>query len=270
MEPFLKWAGGKRWLATDKHASLFPDRDHYNRYFEPFLGSAAIFYYLNPENGGLLSDTNKDLINTYQVLRDQPRMLFETLEVYNAAHSKEFYYYLRGLNETDPILKAARFIYLNRTCWNGLYRVNLNGEFNVPIGTKTAVVREEDDFEEASLRLAGFKIECCDFEKALDQAQTGDFVFVDPPYTVAHNLNGFIKYNENLFSWTDQVRLRDAVIRAIQRGAKVLVLNADHASIRELYRGVGQIKTLNRKSIIAGKSDARGTYSEVAIRGWTG
>lgn len=268
MEPFLKWAGGKRWLATENHLSLFPKASQYNRYFEPFLGSAAVFFFLQPQNGGILSDSNRDLINTYQVLRDSPQALFETLEQYHGAHDKEFYYFLRSLTEADPLLNAARFIYLNRTCWNGLYRVNLNGQFNVPIGTKTSVVTEFDDFTEASFRLSHFDIQCSDFERTINKADTDDFIFIDPPYTVKHNLNGFIKYNENLFSWADQVRLRDAVVRAIQRGVKVLVLNADHASIRQLYRGVGKMKTLTRKSVIAGNASARGVYSEIAIKCW--
>jgi DNA adenine methylase len=267
MLPFLKWAGGKRWL-TYSTDDLLPERNTFDRYFEPFLGGGAVFFFLHPERG-ILSDINPDLINTYQMIRDDWKELNKILKRYQRLHSDDFYYKMRSLSVEDPILKAARFIYLNRTCWNGLYRVNLKGEFNVPIGTKDKVVLETDNFEELSERLSGFKLKVSDFEVVIDKAEEGDFLFVDPPYTVKHNLNGFIKYNENLFSWADQVRLRDAVVRAVRRGVTVLVLNADHASIRTLYKGVGQMRSLSRASIIAGDPAARGNYTELAIKCYT-
>ena len=164
--------------------------------------------------------------------------------------------------------KAARFIYLNRTCWNGLYRVNSKGEFNVPIGTKTKVLLEADDFQGISILLSQMDINTCDFETTIDKATAGDFVFIDPPYSVKHNLNGFLKYNETIFSWKDQIRLRKSVAKAINRGASVLLFNADHCSIRDLYKGIGKMITLDRASVIAGKLGARGTFSELAIKCW--
>jgi len=143
-----------------------------------------------------------------------------------------------------------------------------SGEFNVPIGTKTTVVMADDNFPKLAQLLNQIEIEACDFEVTIDKAAAGDLVFVDPPYTVKHNLNGFVKYNENIFSWQDQERLRNAVVRATDRGAHVLVLNANHLSIRNLYRNVGSMVTLNRASVIAGDSNARGTYSELAIKCW--
>lgn len=266
MEPFLKWAGGKRWLmSTD--LNLFPRENSFNNYFEPFLGGGAVFFHLSPQKG-ILSDVNLDLINTYQVIRDDYAELYRILRRYNKLHNYEFYYQIRSQEFDDPILKAARFIYLNRTCWNGLYRVNMRGLFNVPIGTKTKVILETDEFEALSERLKGFKLIVSDFEKIIDKARKGDFAFVDPPYTVKHNLNGFVKYNESLFSWADQIRLRNSVVKATQRGVKVLVLNANHSSIRKLYKGVGKMHSLNRISVIAGKSSARGVYSELAIKCW--
>jgi DNA adenine methylase len=165
-------------------------------------------------------------------------------------------------------MRAARFIYLNRTCWNGLYRVNKKGEFNVPIGTKSSVILEGDDFELVSKALKSATITTCDFETTIDKAGRGDFIFIDPPYTVKHNLNGFIKYNENIFSWQDQVRLKKSISDAVEKGAFVLVTNANHKSIKELYKGSGEMIALNRASVIAGKSEARGTYSELAIKSW--
>lgn len=266
MQPFLKWAGGKRWL-TSQNNDFLPDPTTFNRYFEPFLGGGAVFFYLSPVTG-FLSDLNSDLVNCYQIIRSDWRALNTELKRYQRHHSEEFYYQIRSYRPVNPIYKAARFIYLNRTCWNGLYRVNKKGEFNVPIGTKTKVILETDDFEKLAERLINFEILVSDFENIIDRAERDDFVFIDPPYTVKHNLNGFIKYNETLFSWDDQIRLRNAVKRAAQRGAKVLILNADHRSLRELYENVGEMCSLDRASIIAGNSEARGTYTELAIKCW--
>lgn len=266
MEPFLKWAGGKRWLIT-KAGDFLPTLNPNARYIEPFLGGGAIFFHLQPENA-FLSDINGDLINAYQTVRSKPVELYNILTRYQDLHNEEFYYQIRASRPRVPLQKAARFIYLNRTCWNGLYRVNKKGAFNVPIGTKTNVIMEDDDFEKLSEILQSASIRRCDFVRAISQAEAGDFVFVDPPYTVKHNLNGFVKYNENIFSWQDQIRLKNAVARAIERGAHVLVTNANHQSIEELYQGCGTMHLLNRASVIAGDAGARGIYSELAIKSW--
>jgi len=264
MEPFLKWAGGKRWL-VNKAAELLPEANQFNRYIEPFLGGGAVFFHLQPGNG-LLSDVNDDLINAYIVIRDYWEDLLDLLNKYDKRHSKDFYYKVRSSRPRTQLNKAARFIYLNRTCWNGLYRVNRKGEFNVPIGSKTKVLLSEDNFSEVSNILQNIEIRVCDFEHSINQANEGDFVFIDPPYTVKHNLNGFVKYNETIFTWDDQVRLKDAIIRATNRGAEILLLNADHQSIKNLYIGIGNKTTLNRASVIAGDASARGIYSELAIK----
>lgn len=264
VEPFLKWAGGKRWL-TSRGANLFPERDAYARYFEPFVGGGAVFFHLTP-NLGVLSDLNADLINAYNVVKQDWAELFRTLRQYDRQHSSEFYYQVRASRPRVPIRKAARFIYLNRTCWNGLYRVNQKGQFNVPIGTKTKVILESDNFESLSNLLQNIELNVCDFEQTIDGSNAGDFIFVDPPYTVKHNFNGFIKYNETLFSWDDQIRLKNAIVRAARRGVLILVLNADHQSIRSLYEGMGELVSLTRASVIAGNSNARGVYSEIAIK----
>ncbi|MDP2386992.1 MAG: Dam family site-specific DNA-(adenine-N6)-methyltransferase [Bacteroidota bacterium] len=266
MEPFLKWAGGKRWLTT-RPIDIFPDHVETKRYFEPFLGGAAVFFHLQP-TGGYLSDLNVDLINAYTTIRDNWEDLVDVLFKYDKKHSVDFYYEMREKKPRVSLLQAARFIYLNRTCWNGLYRVNKNGQFNVPIGTKTKVLSTEDNFQELSLLLNTMSIESCDFQNTIDKARSGDFVFIDPPYTVKHNLNGFVKYNEKIFSWQDQIRLKDSVSKAIKRGAFVLILNANHISIKELYKGVGKTIELERASVIAGNSSARGRYTELAIKCW--
>lgn len=262
--PFLKWAGGKRWFA-DRCLHLTP-RDH-GRYIEPFLGSGAMFFALQPGEA-LLSDLNPDLINCYRAIRDAPESIAERLAEHHRLHDKAHYYETRSAKPEDRIERAAWFIYLNRTCWNGLYRVNRRNEFNVPIGTKTSVVLPNDDFFAVSRLLAGVEILYQDFETTLDVARAGDFVFVDPPYTVKHNFNGFLKYNDKIFSWADQLRLRDAVVRAAGRGALVLVTNANHSSIREIYQGVGRQQVVGRASVLAASATHRSSTEELVIQTW--
>ena len=260
--PFLKWAGGKRWLVDD-HIDVF--NFEFDRFIEPFLGSGAVFFKLQP-NEAILSDKNADLINAYEVIKSDWKKLTEYLKRHHAKHSNEYYYKVRATKPRTDIGKAARFIYLNRTCWNGLYRVNLNGQFNVPKGTKKNVLLESDNFEAIAKSLQNTKLKTSDFQSTMEEAKHGDFVFVDPPYTVKHNNNGFVKYNESIFTWEDQVRLRNCVAECAQRGVKVIVTNAYHSSIKELYKGVGDFLKLSRSSVISGKPDGRGTYEEILIK----
>ena len=261
--PFLKWAGGKRWLVA-KHPNLFPT--HFKRYCEPFLGSASVYFYLRPERA-LLSDVNGDLINTYLALKHNDKTVVDHLRRHQKRHSKSYYYEQRNKTFRSPSARAAQFIYLNRTCWNGLYRVNREGAFNVPIGSKASVLLDSDDFSEVSKLLRTAEIRVADFEGVIAEGRRGDFIFVDPPYTVAHNHNGFIKYNESLFSWQDQERLRDSVEMAASRGVKILVMNACHESISKLYSGFKKV-ALTRNSVLAGDAKCRGSYQEYAIRCW--
>jgi len=146
--------------------------------------------------------------------------------------------------------------------------VNRKNEFNVPIGTKSNVVLPTDDFQRMSRVLGGADILAQDFESTLDSARHGDFVFVDPPYTVKHNLNGFVKYNDKIFQWADQIRLRDAVVRAATRGAMVLVTNANHQSIREIYEDVGRQEVVARASVLSGSAAHRIRTEELVVRTW--
>lgn len=264
IQPIIKWAGGKRWLVR-KASDLFPGG--FNNYIEPFLGGAAVYFHLSPRNA-FLSDVNSELINVYSAIKEDWRRVVDILRVHQDLHCSEYYYGMRSQRFSAKFEMAARTLYLNRTCWNGLYRVNLKGEFNVPIGTKSNVLADVESFEAVSALFQGAEFRVGDFEVSIDRAQQGDFVFVDPPYTVKHNLNGFIKYNENLFRWEDQVRLRDAVNRAVERGAKVLVLNANHESISKLYSDYKQV-VLSRSNVLSGKSEFRGVYQELAIKCWS-
>lgn len=261
IKPFLKWAGGKRWF-VEQYANLL--QIEYNRYIEPFLGSGAVFFHLMPKTA-ILSDSNKELINTYKAIKKNWPLVYRYLKEHHKRHSKKYFYTLRKSTTRSVESAAARFIYLNRTCWNGLYRVNRSGAFNVPIGTRTSVIFENDDFEQISEYLKNAKLYSCDFEKIIDMAGKNDLVFVDPPYTVSHNNNSFIKYNEKLFSWNDQERLCKALERAKTRGVKIIGTNACHEKIKNLYKNSFILKTVARNSLISGKKDARGTFEELII-----
>jgi len=260
--PFLKWAGGKRWL-VDKYDELFIPFS--GKFFEPFLGSGAVFFGVSPARS-ILSDQNAELINCYKQIRNHWSDVELGLRKQHSLHNKDHYYLVRSSEPTDNLERAIRFLYLNRTCWNGLYRVNHKGQFNVPIGTKSNVVLDTDNFEAVSKILKRASLKVSDFEKTINLAGDEDFVFVDPPYTVKHNVNGFIKYNQRLFSWDDQLRLRNAIEGAVSRGAKVLVTNAAHQSIIDLYDGLGEMMTLNRRSVISGLSKGRGSFDELVIK----
>jgi DNA adenine methylase len=161
--------------------------------------------------------------------------------------------------------RAARFIYLNRTCWNGLYRVNKLGKFNVPKGTKQSVILDTDCFSVTSRLLRNAILLDGDFEKIIDQAKERDLLFIDPPYTVRHNNNSFIEYNEKLFSWADQKRLFISLKRAKERNVLIVSTNANSKSIRKLYGGTFKTKVVSRHSVISSKSESRGKFEELII-----
>ena len=212
-KPFLKWAGGKRWLVRE-----FQDKipGTFGKYFEPFLGSGAVFFHVKPA-AAILSDKNVDLIGTYNSVRENFENVIRILELHKQKHSKEYYYKIRESEPSLPEERAARFIYLNRVCWNGLYRVNRAGKFNVPIGTKTTFEIDHGEWKQASELLKKASISSGDFNDTVAKAQRNDFVYCDPPYTVTHNNNGFVKYNEDIFKWDDQVRLSVALRKAKKR-----------------------------------------------------
>lgn len=262
MAPFLKWAGGKRWLVANHGEWLRHDAA---RYLEPFLGSGAVYFHLRPQRA-ILSDLNEGLIATYQSLRDEPHEVWRHLRAHQRKHTSEYYYLVRKQNPRASARKAARFIYLNRTCFNGLYRVNLQGVFNVPKGTKDKVILTNDDFPLVSKLLQPAIIASRDFSHIITEAKGGDFLYVDPPYTVRHNKNNFIRYNESIFSWADQMRLADCLVQAAKRGACVLMSNADHPCIHELYRAkVWQRITVDRFSSLASSPKHRKGTTELVI-----
>lgn len=261
VKPFLKWAGGKRWFVY-YHDHILPKS--FNRYIEPFLGGGAVFFHLQPEKA-ILGDLNEDLIETYVALKDDWELVLRYLKEHHRNHSQKYYYQVRNSNRRSIASRAAQFIYLNRTCWNGLYRVNQKGDFNVPIGTKSSVIYDNDNFEDISKALGHADLYSLDFEFLIDKADKDDLVFVDPPYTVRHNYNAFIKYNEKLFSWWDQERLFYALKRAQNRGAFIVGTNAYHKTVRSLYRGTFSSLKACRNSPISSKVESRKMFEELII-----
>lgn len=262
MTPFLTWAGGKRWF-VQKHAEFLPKK--FNRYIEPFLGGGSVFFHLKPSQS-LLGDLNPDVVAAYQGIKDDWKALKQSLEGHQRKHSDEYFYQVRANVPSEAIQRASRMIYLNRTCFNGIYRVNLQGEFNVPRGSKNTVISEKDSFESISNLLINADIRLTDFEALIDEANDGDFVFADPPYTVRHNLNGFVKYNEKLFSWQDQERLAESLIRARNRGVIIASTNANHQSVRDLYKNQQfSLITTSRFSSISASSGSRKQFEELII-----
>jgi len=261
--PFLKWAGGKRWLMPLAQQLR---TGKIKTYFEPFVGSGAMFFALQPTRA-VLSDFNQELIHTYKAVQADWQAVHSELRRHHRNHNTDYYYQVRASSPRAAHTQAARFIYLNRTCWNGLYRVNLDEVFNVPIGTKTNVLLDSDDFEAIAARLKNTSLRTGDFENVIDKAGKGDLVFADPPYTVRHQFNGFVKYNEKLFSWSDQERLMKALLRAKGRGALILCTNADHHSVRELYGNHFSLTPVSRYSAISGEKSSRGKYAELIIAG---
>lgn len=266
VEPFLKWAGGKRFLLPELLEYIqLPDEG--GTYFEPFLGGGAVFFALEPKRARL-SDAAPELIDTYEAVRDSVEDIIRHLSCMK--HSKDDYYRIRGTRPRLAPTRAARFIYLNKTCFNGLYRVNLKGEFNVPFGRHpdSLLICNREQLRKASKALKGVTVEVEDFESALERAKAGDVIYCDPPYTVAHSNNGFVEYNAQVFSWADQVRLASAATLCMERGVKVYVSNADHISIRQLYKPLGfQIQEIRRWTTMAGNSTKRFSSTELLLVG---
>lgn len=260
--PFLRWAGSKRVLLRHL-VDLLPT--HYRTYREPFLGGASLFFLLRPERAHL-SDTCRELIDTFVAVRDNPAAVLKHLGKWPKP-DRRVYYEILSRRSTGRFARAAEFIYLNKSCWNGLYRVNSNGEFNVPYGApKTDFILSVSNLLACShaLRTSDVTITSQDFEDALIEAEEGDLVFLDPPYITSHNNNGFIDYNEKLFSWADQERLARVARSLADRGAYVLVANAFHRDVLELFPGFA-IRELNRSSTLAAKSRFRGQVTEAVL-----
>jgi DNA adenine methylase len=257
--PFLKWPGGKRWAAA--RIADIVDRHLTRRYYEPFLGGGAVFFHLRPAKA-TLGDINAELIAVYEAIRDRFLEVVAFLQMLPV--TKHAYAEMRSLRPRSELDRAVRFLYLNRTAFAGMYRVNGAGEFNVPYGGGQRTPKtlwETTVLEDASEALKTATLRACDFALTMQHAGEGDVVYCDPTYTVAHNNNGFVRYNERNFSWADQQRLARASQAARARGALVIVSNAYHASVRGLYEGA-QHRTLKRLSRVSAELKGRGEVSE--------
>ncbi|WP_119789591.1 DNA adenine methylase [Flavobacterium anhuiense] len=267
VQPFLRWTGSKRWLLKEGIDNFLPKS--INNYHEPFLGGGAMFFHLKSSDKYdikkfYISDFNKDLINTYSQLRDNADEVINQLKKYK--NTSEDYYALRSYKPEDPVEIAAQFIFLNRTSFNGIYRVNSQGIYNVPYGKRPNVdFVTHDLLMSTNNLLKDVSIDCYDFENIYDNLSENDFVFLDPPYSVAHENNGFIMYNQKLFSWDDQIRLRDFAIKLSEKKVNFIITNAYHSSILELYKNIGKMRKISRYSQVGGKVERRGNYNEVII-----
>lgn len=257
--PFLRWAGGKSWLLKELSSNILSNLS-YGRYFEPFLGGAAVFFGLISCNEVYLSDSNEELITTYLQVRDNVENVIARLRTYE--NNEDFYYFIRKKAFKDPADRAARFIYLNQTSYNGLYRVNMLGEYNVPYGHRSKPFLDENGLRAASKRLTKANILACDFSSHTASITKGDLVFLDPPYVVSHNNNGFIKYNKKLFSMQDQERLSMFVDRIKSVGAYYVMTNAAHPEIARIFHKGDRLIGLSRASLIGGQHAKRGSVAE--------
>ncbi len=260
--PFLKWAGGKNKL-IQQYIPYFPKE--FKTYYEPFLGGAAVFFYLNPASA-TLTDINAELINAYRCVRDNVEELIEILEVHQLRHCKDYYYNIRQCKGVTNVEKAARLIYLNKTCFNGLYRENSKGEFNVPIGKyKNPKICNPVLLRSVSAALQNAQINVRPFEDILNYVNSSDdFVYFDPPYHPLSPTSNFTAYSRYSFSQDDQIRLKQVFAELAERGVKVMLSNSDCKFIRTLY------SDFNINSILAARlinSDImkRGKISEVLI-----
>lgn len=262
MKPFLKWAGGKRWLIPHL-VGILPK---FNRYFEPFAGSAGLFFSLEPATA-VLSDVNRELINCYRCVRDHCDPVMAVLRKLRV--DEDTYYRVRDRRYrcANKIQRAAFFIYLNKTCWNGLYRVNRVGHFNVPMGKwdRTVEVYDPDQLIVASHILKRTKVMSCDFELAVKDARAGDLVYFDPPYITTHLTNGFVKYNSRLFHHFDELRLARVSRELAMSGVSVVVSNAAHPLIKQLYDGPFYKTEIRRASRIAADAERRSVFQELLI-----
>jgi DNA adenine methylase len=274
IRPFVKWAGGK--------AQLLPELDkripQFNRYFEPFLGGGAMFFHLiqNRRFTAYLSDTNKELITTYKVVKYYVGKLIEALDKHQEEYKKnpillsiQYYYQLRAAEPNNDIEKAARFIALNKTCFNGLYRVNRKGEFNVPIGDyKDPLICDKTNLEKVSKALSKATVFAADYSNVTGNAKQDDFVYLDPPYDPVSSTSNFTGYTSKGFGNKNQEQLADVFETLAIKGCLVLLSNSDTPFIRGLYSDFS-IKEVGAQRAINCKGSKRAGHKELLISNYS-
>jgi DNA adenine methylase len=279
VHPFIKWAGGKGQLLSELD-KLIPSQ--FNRYFEPFLGGGAMFFYMMSSGMGFnacLSDTNTELITGYIAIKDNVKEVIRLLQTYETEYTKyrayskeqqEYYFQLRNarnnnLPSSSDVEIASRLIALNKTCFNGLYRVNRRGEFNVPPGKyKNPPICDSSNLENVSKVLAGATILTDDYRDVTQNAQKGDFIYLDPPYQPLNNTSYFTAYTKDGFDDRDQSQLANVFRKMTDKGCLVLLSNSDTPYIRELYSGF-RIKEVKAQRAINCKGSKRTGHKELII-----
>jgi len=264
--PFLKWAGGKRQLIPQMN-NFFPK--NYNRYIEPFIGGGAVFFHLLPDDS-IISDNNPDLINCYRVVKQDVEGLIKSLKIHK--YEKDYYYEIRALDrdrkkyaELSDVEKASRSIYLNKSGYNGLYRVNSKGFFNVPFGRhKNPNICDEENLRKVSQVLKNVKIYLGSFEICLDFAEKNDFVYLDPPYYPLSDTALFTSYTKKSFDRSSQIKLFEVFKELNNRECNILLSNSYSDFILDLYNDF-KIVTLKAKRNINSNSKKRGLIKEVLI-----
>jgi len=255
--PFLKWPGGKNWLAPYLEPII---RGSTGRYFEPFLGGGATFF-------ATIGDCSQELIETYRSVRDDPVSVLAWLRAW--PNREAVFYTLRGSDFSSAAKRAARFIYLNRTCWNGIHRVNRAGRFNTPFGHYyNRKVIDESLLIAASQTLRRAILCCGDFEATLKDVARGDFVYLDPPYVEPNCTGKFRRYNSRKFTWEDQERLASIAAALAAGGARVVVSNSSRQEVVNLYRGF-EVHTMARPRLIAADGAKRRVDYEVILTSWS-
>jgi DNA adenine methylase len=269
--PFLKWVGGKRQVLPELLPRL---PTTFQRYFEPFVGGGALFFNLSERllRDGVsahVSDANEALIATYRMVKEQPSALHQKLLAHEAAHlidDKTHYYTVRAQAPTDPLEVAARFIYLNRTCFNGIWRVNRRGLFNVPMGKyKNPGIANLDTLTQAHTALSHTSVSCQTYSAI--QARKGDFVYFDPPYDPVSKTSSFVSYSKDGFGVAEQTALRDFVDQLTSDGVNVLLSNSNTPLIQSLYAHL-RVETIQVGRSINATGTGRGKVGEVLIRNY--
>jgi DNA adenine methylase len=261
IKPFLKWAGGKQQLLG--YLRQFIPK-HYNRYFEPFVGSGALFFDIQPDKA-TIADINSELVNCYVVVKENVEELIEDLRKYS--NSSEYFYKIRSQNPTilSNIERASRFIFLNRTCFNGLYRENKKGEFNVPFGSyKNPDIIQEEKLKIASIALKGVTILEADYKTALKDAKKGDFIYLDPPYFPLGGYSDFKRYHRVFFEKEDHEALANQFEILDKKGCYVMLSNSDTSITRNLY-SKWRVSTVQARRLINCDATKRGEITELVV-----
>jgi DNA adenine methylase len=267
--PFLKWAGGKTQLLA-QFEPLYPAAGAIRRYIEPFLGSAAVFFEVRRlfrPGETILADGNEELIQVYRSVRDQVEELIRLLEHHQRAHSRSHYQRTRSLDPggLPSAERAARFIYLNKTCFNGLYRVNRRGIFNVPMGRYTRPpILDPGNLRAARDALQGVDLRVQPFSETPSLARRGDFLYIDPPYHPLSPTSSFTSYTRGSFGEKDQERLAEMYRELSRRGCRIMLSNSDTPFIRDLYRDYDMRRVEARRSINS-RAERRGRITELVV-----